>query len=195
VIFLLVPAGATAQWRRCEPPDGIGAAAGLLILDAPIDPALAGVSRSGAVKATGNGLEGSVHVATPIAGAWGVTIEATSGRMAVATREDPAGPYDRTGDTAAFRRFVGGILKAQESHGLCSYVGIKVGLYRYSYRGVSLNAGGGSALMGFEVPASDANALFFELELSVGLTRMRTPLASDPVAVNIRPVVGFRHRF
>jgi hypothetical protein len=50
-------------------------------------------------------------------------------------------------------------------------------------------------MMGSEFPISDSGAVFFELELSVALTKMRPPLTSDPVAVNIRPVVGFRHRF
>jgi hypothetical protein len=197
VSILLLPAVAHAQWRRCEPPSGVGAAVGLLTLDAPLDPALAGVGRPGRAKTTGTGIEASVHAMSPIGRSWGVTIEAASGRMATAAQGEAPGKrlYRRTEYDAAFRRIAAGLLKAHGYDRACTYVGVKAGFYRYSYRGVALNARGGSAMMGFELPASDSGALFFELELSVGLTRMRRPLASDPVAVNIRPSFGFRHRF
>ena len=194
--MLLMPALTHAQ-PPCDVRGAIGGAVGWLILDTPVDPVLAGVGRNGLASTTGTGLEGSVHAVVPISGGWGFTSEAGIGSMAVALERDNAGAPvgGRTDDNVTFARLVGGVLKTRAGVSTCTYFGVRAGLYRYTYRHVSLNAGGVSAMMGGDIPLSESGALFFELEFSVAITKARPPLTPAGVVPNVRPSFGYRYRF
>ena len=194
--MLLVPALTDAQ-PACDVRGALGGAAGWLILDTPVDPALAGVGRNGLASTAGTGLEGSVHAIVPISGGWGFTTEAGIGSMAVALERDDAGAplNERTDENVTFSRVVGGLLKNNAGVRTCTYFGVRAGLYRYSYRNVSLNAGGVSAMMGGDIPLSASGALFFEIEFSVAITKARPPLTPSGVVPNVRPSFGYRYRF
>jgi hypothetical protein len=191
-----MPALTDAQ-PSCDVRGAIGGAAGWLILDTPVDPTLAGVGRNGLASTTGTGLEGSVHAIVPISGGWGFTTEAGIGSMAVVLERDDAGNSinERTGDNVTFTRVVGGLMKTRAGTRTCTYFGVRAGLYRYSYRDVSLNAGGISAMMGGDIPLSASGALFFEIEFSVAITKSRPPLTPAGVVPNVRPSFGYRYRF
>jgi hypothetical protein len=197
LVILLLPAGAHAQGSPCAPRAAVGAALGFLTLDTPVDPMLAGVGRNGLASTTGTGLEGSVHAIVPISDEWAVTAEAGRGRMAVVLDRDADGNdvNQRTGDDVLFQRFVGGLRKTNTGYRSCIYAGVRVGLYRYTYQGVSLNAGGGAAFMGSDIPLSEHSALFFEIELGVAVTKARPPLTPAGVVPSLRPAFGFRYRF
>jgi hypothetical protein len=196
-IFTVVIATPANAQTACDPPAAIGGALSFLILDTPVDPVPAGGGRFGLASTTGTGLEGSVHAMFPISPEWGVNVEAGTGRMAVVLERDASGESvnRRTGDDAAFHRITAGLFKMHAGLRSCTYAGVRLGLYRYSYQGVSLNAGGGAAFMGFNVPVTESGALFFELELSVGITKARAPLTPASVAPQIRPSIGYRYRF
>ena len=196
VLLVLWPALAGAQGRRCEINRGIGGALGLLILDTPVDPVPAGGGQFGLATTTGTGLDGSVHATLPFGG-WAFVAEAGSGRMGVVLTRDAAGNYvhEKTGDDVAFRRLVAGLVKANARDRSCLFAGVKLGLYRFVYDGMALNAGGGAATMGSEWRVSETGVVFFELELSVAITAARAPLSPAGIVPQIRPALGFRYRF
>ena len=196
ILTLLLPAVVHAQ-PQCDVRGAVGGAVGWLILDTPVDPALAGAGRNGLASTTGTGLEGSAHVILPIDRGWGFTAEAGTGRMAVAVERDESGASvtERTSDDATLGRIVAGLMKTRAGYRSCTYFGVRLGVYRYGYRGVSLNAGGISAMMGGDIPLSESGALFFELEFSVAITEARPPLTPSGVVPNVRPSFGYRYRF
>ena len=196
-ITLFMPVETSAQIRRsCEPRVAIGAALGLLTHDIEVDPALAGVGRFGLATTRGTGLEASVNSTVPISAEWSLTAEFGTGAMAAVQERDASGTYvwKKTGDDVTVRRLQVGLQRHRPSRFLCGYASLAVGLYRYSYRGVALNVPAGAAMMGFEAPQTGSGALFFEIGLSVALTKLEAPTAAE-IVTNIRPAVGWRYRF
>jgi hypothetical protein len=196
-LTLFMPVETSAQSARaCEPRVAIGAAAGLLTVDIPIDPVLAGLGRFGLASATGTGLEGAVQTTVPIAADWNLKAELGAGAMAVAQERDATGNYVRrkTGDDVTIQRLQVGLQHHRAGLRSCGYASLEVGLYRYGYRGTALNVPGAAGTVGLEVPRSGSGTLFVEVGVSVVLTRLLAPTAAELVA-NIRPAVGWRYRF
>jgi hypothetical protein len=197
-LALLIPGEASAQIGGiCYPRPAIGVALGLLTHDVPVDPVPAGGGRHGLASTTGTGFEGSVQGSFPISRDWGLTAEAGAGSMGVVLERDAAGNYltQPTGDDLEFRRLNLGVLHYRPGHTICGYSSIRIGMYRYGYRGTVLTVPGGAAMMGFEVPTAASRSYFFELEISVALTKAQAPVTPAPLATNIRPTFGFRYRF
>jgi hypothetical protein len=196
-IVLCLPVDTRAQSTPCEPLVLVGAAAGLLNVDIPVDPELAGGGRFGLAEAAGLGLESSVHVAFPVAANWSVLTEFGTGRLDVLVERDAAGNSvsGRTGDKITLSRLNVGMVRYDASRLACIYASGRVGLYRFGYRGVTLNAPGGAGAIGVEVPVSESGSVFFEIELNLVLTKARPPITPAGAIANIRPAFGFRYRF
>jgi hypothetical protein len=187
----------TAQAQTaCEPQMRIGGAGSLLNVDVPVDPELAGGARFGLAEASGLGLEPSIHLGVPIHRQWSVIAEFGTGRLDVLLVRDEGNTVNRkTGDKITLRRLNLGLLRYSPGRYACAYWSARVGLYRFEYRGVSLNAPGGSGAIGVEVPVSDSGAVFFETELNLVLTEARPPVTPAGAVANVRPALGFRFKF
>jgi hypothetical protein len=174
----------------------VGAAAGWLNVDIPVDSELAGVGRHGLAKA-GNGLEGSVHVSFPISSTWSVLTEFGAGSPGVLVERDASGDYvqTRTGDDIALRRLHVGLVRYDVFQYACTYWSVRAALYRFAYRGVTSNAPGAAGAIGIEVPVALSASVFFETELNVAITKARPPITPAGVLANVRPAIGFRYRF
>ena len=192
-IVLLLPARSLAQ---CEPRGAIGGAAGLLTLDFPVDPVAAGIGGNGLATTTGNGFEGSAHAVVPLAPEWSLNAEFGAGSMAVEQKRDDAGNMiSRALDERMHvRRLQVGVHRHRAHRTFCDYIGVSLGVFRYSFQDESLAVPGGAVTMGFEFPQSGSGAFFFELGMSVAVTALKTPTAQE-VVVNIRPAFGWRYRF
>ena len=192
-VVLLLPSSSYAQ---CEPRGAVGAAAGLLTLDFPVDTVAAGIGRNGLATTTGNGFEGSAHAVVPLAPQWSLSAEVGAGSMAVEQERDDSGDYVTRAfdDNIKVRRFQVGLQRHRAHRTVCDYVGVSIGLFRYSFQDVSLAVPGGEARMGLEFPMSGSGAFFFELGMSIAVTALKTPTAAE-VVVNIRPAFGWRYRF
>jgi hypothetical protein len=194
VLALCLPVETSAQ--PCGSRALVGVAAGLLNVDIPVDPKLAGVGRRGLAKA-GRGLEGSLHASLPIASAWSLLTEFGGGSLDVLLDRDASGAHvqTETGDGIALRRLNVGLMRYDVSPLACVYSSVRVGLYRFAYRGVTLNAPGGAGVIGIEVPVAASASVFFETELNLVLTKARPPITPAGALANVRPALGFRYRF
>jgi hypothetical protein len=195
-LALCLPIAANAQPTACEPRVVVGAAAGLLNVDIPVDPDLAGGGRHGLARA-GMGLEGSLHASFPITSAWSLLTEFGTGSLDVLLERDASGAdgQGRTRDEIALRRLNVGLVRYDVKRFACIYSSVRAGLYRFAYRGVALNAPGGAGAIGIEVPVAESGSIFFETELNVVLTKARPPVTPAGVLANVRPALGFRYRF
>lgn len=193
-LALCVPVETTAQ--TCGSRAIVGAAAGWLNVDIPVDSELAGVGRHGLAKA-GKGLEGSVHASFPISSAWSVLTEVGAGSPDVLVERDASGDYvqTRTGDDIALRRLYVGLVRYDVFRYACTYWSVRATLYRFAYRGVTSNAPGAAGAIGIEVPIADAASVFFETELNVAITKARPPITPAGALANVRPALGVRYRF
>ena len=193
-LALCVPVETTAQ--TCGSRAIIGAAAGWLNVDIPVDPELAGVGRHGLAEA-GNGLEGSVHASFPISSTWSVLAEFGAGSPDVFVERDASGDYmrTRTGDDIALRRLQVGLVRYDVGRYACAYWSVRAALYRFAYGGVILNAPGAAGAIGIEVPVAESGSVFVETELNVTLTKARPPISPAGALANVRPALGFRYRF
>jgi hypothetical protein len=196
-LALCLPVHTNAQSTPCEPLVLVGAAAALLNVDIPVDPELAGGGRFGLAEATGLGLEGSVHMAFPIAANWSVLTEFGTGTLDVLLERDASGNTvnRKTGNKITLSRLNVGLVRYSARRLACVYASGRVGLYRFEYRGVTLNAPGGAGAIGVEVPVSESGSVFFEMELNLALTKTRPPITPAGVVANVRPAFGFRYRF
>jgi hypothetical protein len=192
-VALLLPVHASAQ---CEPRGAFGGAVGLLTLDFPVDPVAAGLGRNGLATTTGNGIEGAAHAVVPVAPAWSLTAEFGVGSMATEQERDAAGEYVARSldERMKVQRLQIGLQRHRAHTSFCDYLGGSVGVYRYSFNGVTLAVPGVAVTMGFEFPQQGSGAFFFELGMSVGLTKLEPPTDAELV-VNIRPAFGWRYRF
>jgi hypothetical protein len=176
----------------------VGAAAGWLNVDIPVDSELAGVGRHGLAEA-GNGIEGSVHALFPISSTWSVLTEFGAGSPDVLVERDAAGDYVRTqtGDDIALRRLHVGLVRYNVGQYACAYWSVRAALYRFSYRGVTSNAPGGAGTIGIEVPIAKSRSIFFESEWNVTvITPARPPVTpSTGVLANRHRKLGLRYRF
>jgi hypothetical protein len=197
-LTLVLPAKSYARVNApCQPRVTIGAALGLLPANIPVDPVLAGGHLNVLAESTGTALEGSIHALFPITDVWRLTTEFGGSTMDVVVTRNASGDYQRT-ETAtdlALQRFTVGLGRAGARGAVCTYAAVKAGVYRFSYEGVTTNAPGVAGVMGFEGPVSGPWALFFELEISVAVTKARAPITPAGVVGNIRPAFGFRWRF
>ena len=193
-LTLCLPIDTSAQ--TCGSRAIVGAAAGWLNVDIPVDSELAGVGRHGLAEA-GNGLEGSVHASFPISSTWSVLTEFGAGSPDVLVERDASGDYvrTRTGDDIALRRLHVGLVRYDVGRYACTYWSVRAALYRFAYRGVTLNAPGGAGAIGIEVPIAESASIFFETELNVTITQARPPISPAGVLANVRPALGFRYRF
>ena len=195
--IIVVPFDAAAQsYGRCALRPAVGAALGFLTVDFPVDPVLADAGRFGLATTTGTGLEAAVNNAIPISREWSVTAEFGAGSMGVAQERDGSGTYGfkKLGDDVTIQRVQVGMQHHRPGRFTCGYAGIAAGVYRYNYRGVSLNVPGAAASVGLEAAHTRSGALFVEFGVSLALTELRTPTAAELVA-NLRPAVGYRYRF
>jgi hypothetical protein len=195
-LTLCFPVETNAQTTPCGSRAILGAAAGLLNVDIPVDPELAGVGRHGLAKA-GLGPEGSLHASIPITSAWSLSTEFGAGSLDVLLERDAssADVETKTDDEIELRRLHFGLMRYRVTPRACVYFSVRAGLYRYGYRGVALNAPGGAGAIGIEVPVAHSGSVFFESELNVALTKARPPITPAGVLANIRPALGFRYRF
>jgi hypothetical protein len=193
-IALCLPVDASAQ--PCGSRPVVGAAASWLNVDIPVDPEPAGAGRFGLAKAE-NGLEGSVHASLPITSTWSLLTEFGAGNLGVLIERDASGAPVRqsTGDEIALRRLNVGLVRYDVMPLACVYFSVTGGLYRFAYRGVTLNAPGGAGAIGIEVPVATSGSIFFETELNVAITQARPPITPAGVVANVRPALGFRFRF
>lgn len=191
---LCLPVEAGAQ--PCGARPVVGAAAAWLNVDIPIDPEPAGAGRFGLAKAD-HGLEGSVHASFPITPTWSVLTEFGAGNLGVLLERDASGAsvQQSTGDEIALRRLNVGLVRYDVMPHACVYFSVTAGLYRFAYRGVTLNAPGGAGAIGIEVPVAASGSVFFETELNVAITKARPPITPAGVLANVRPALGFRYRF
>jgi hypothetical protein len=196
-LALFLPVETTAQPTACEPLVMVGAAAGLLRGDIPVDPEPAGGGRFGLAAATGVGFEGSVHASFPIARTWSLLTEFGTGTRDVLLERDASGTYvqRKTGDEIALRRLNVGLVRNRVGRLACTYASIRGGLYWFGYQGVTLVAPGGAGLLGLEVSVSEMGTVFFEVELYAAITKARPPVTPASAVANIRPAFGFRYRF
>jgi hypothetical protein len=193
-IALCLPVDASAQ--PCGSRPVVGAAAAWLNVDIPVDPDLAGVGRHGLAEA-GKGFEGSVHASFPVSSNWSLMTEFGAGSPDVFEERDASGDYvrTRTGDDIALRRLHVGLVRYDVFQYACTYWSVRTGVYRFAYRGVTLNAPGGAGAIGIEVPVATSGSIFFETELNVAITKARPPITPAGVLANVRPALGFRYRF
>ncbi len=196
-LVLCIPLDTYAQRTPCEPRVLLGAAAGFLRGDIPVDPELAGGGRFGLAKITGVSPEGSIHASLPFASNWSVMTEFAIGSMDVLLDRDATGTYvqRKTGDDLTLRRLNVGVVRYDSGQLACIYWSARFGIYRFAYRDVALNAPGGAGAIGVEVPVSESGSVFVETELYLVVTNARPPLTPAGVIANLRPAVGFRYRF
>ena len=196
-VALCLPIETYAQRTPCEPRVLLGAAAGFLRGDIPVDPELAGGGRFGLAKITGVSPEGSIHASVPFASNWSVMSEFAMGSMDVLLERDATETYvqQKTGDDLTLRRLDVGVVRYDAGQFACVYWSARFGIYRFAYRDVTLNAPGGAGAIGVEVPVSDSGSVFVETELYLVVTNARPPLTPAGVLANLRPAIGFRYRF
>lgn len=193
VLALSLPVETSAQ--PCGSRAVVGAAAGRLMA-IPVDSDLAGGGRHGRARA-GKGLEGSLHASFPITSTWSLLTEfgATSPDVLLERDAFGADVQHKTGDPLTVRRLHIGLVRYNVSPLICVYWSVRAGVYRFAYRGVTLNAPGGAAAIGFEVPIAESGLLFFETDIYLALTKARPPVSPELALANRRPVFGFRYRF
>ena len=162
----------------------------------PVDSELAGGGRHGRARA-GKGLEGSLHASFPITSTWSLLTEFGAASPDVLLERDAFGAdvQEKTGDQLTLRRLHIGLVRYDVKPLVCIYWSVRASVYRFAYRGVTLNAPGGAAAIGLEVPFAESGSLFFETELHLALTKARPPVSPELALANLRPVFGFRYRF